>query len=253
MSEVIVVSPLEGQKQELDARSTAANALLMAAEDLVIAGPETYALAIDETRGLRRFMKSVKDWFAPMAEATNTAHKAVTSKRSEILKPAEEAIEIYEGKIAVYRQEEEYKARVLAEQERERRAAEAQATREAEALAAADAGDEEKFEALVQMETAPVPAAPVARQVMEVRAPKAKGMVERKQWKARWASDHPGEIVECAHALLNAILSLDYPHVTSSLIEPDWAALAKLAEATGGRGTVPGVEFYEETKTTIKG
>jgi len=252
MTEILIPNPLDERKEEVEQRSAAATALKDAAENFVIDGPPAYELAIDETRSLRQFMKSVREWFAPMADAANATHKAITGRRAEILRPAEEAIGIYEKKIGAYRAEEQRKARELAEQERQRLAAEAAAVREAEALAAADRGDEAKFDALTQMETAPVPAPPVARTVMEQRAPKAKGMVEKKKWRARWLSDHPGEIVECAHALLNAIISPNHPHVTTNLIEPNWEALEKLAEATAGRGAVPGIEFYEEVKTTIR-
>ena len=48
MTEILVPNPLDGQKEELEHRSTAANALLMAAEDFVIDGPPAYEIAIGD-------------------------------------------------------------------------------------------------------------------------------------------------------------------------------------------------------------
>ena len=82
----------------------------------------TYEAAGDLGKAMKDLRQKVVDYFKPLKDAAFKAHKAVTAKESEELKPIDEALEIVRSARDTYAREEE----------RKRREAEAKLQREAE-------------------------------------------------------------------------------------------------------------------------
>ena len=108
---------------------------------------------------IRQAIKDIEAWFDPMVKKAHEAHRALTARRSETLKPLEEASAFVTGQVKAYlkkiREEEEREAARLREEAR-RQAEEEQLAR---ALDAEQSGNADEANEI--LETAPVYVAPV--------------------------------------------------------------------------------------------
>lgn len=119
---------------------------------LQVVDKATYTAAGEFVKPLKDLEKKILDHYAPMKKAAHEAHKAITAKETEDLKPVREAMDLVRKSMNKYLAEVEA-ARRKAE-EALRREAEEKARKERERLLAqaekAEAkGDEEKVEELL--------------------------------------------------------------------------------------------------------
>lgn len=123
------------------------------ATGLVVLSQETFAAAGDEIKLLKDNAGKIIDFFKPLKEAAHAAHKAITTKEAEVLKPIKEADSIIRGKMNVYLTEQENIRRIA--EDKARREAEEVARKErgkllAQAVKAEEKGNTEKADTLIQ-------------------------------------------------------------------------------------------------------
>ena len=87
---------------------------------------ESYASAGELGKSMKELRQKVVDYFKPLKDAANKAHKALTTRENEELKPIDEAITILRAEMNKY----------TADQERIRKVAEDKLKAEQEAIAA---------------------------------------------------------------------------------------------------------------------
>lgn len=136
-----------------------------------------YTAAGELGKSLKELEKKVVYYFKPLKETAFAAHKAITAKESEELKPIKEAVQILRDSMNAYRREQE---RIRQEEERKARlAAEEDARKErekleAQALKAIEKGKEEKAEDLLEraenVYVAPVTVAPTVAKTVQTSA-----------------------------------------------------------------------------------
>lgn len=247
---VEIQSPLVLVEDDVRERELDAETALTMAREFEVVGLRSYEVAVDAVQRLRTQKASVVEFFEPMAKAANALHKSITGRRGEVVNPIEAAIKVLEGKIGVYRAEQKRIADEKARAERRRIEAEERARREVEALAAADADDELGFARAVRDSEAPVaiPESVTAPAIVETTAPKVAGMRETTKWKARLKTT---ELVDEDLAVRKLCRSIADGYTSVSFIEPCWDVLEKYATLMKGTVTIPGIEFYSETKTTV--
>jgi hypothetical protein len=101
---------------------------------IVVDSVEKRTVADNTVKDLDAMIKEVRGVFDPLADKANAAHKAITSKRGEILKPLEDAktyltsqVRGYDRKVKEAAEAEELRLNEIArQQEEERRIAEAE-------------------------------------------------------------------------------------------------------------------------------
>jgi len=87
------------------------------AQTIAVVDNESYLLAGQFAKDIKDCKSKVEAYFKPLKDAANKAHKAITQREAEELKPLKEADTIIRGQISVY----------LSEQERLRKEAQAKA------------------------------------------------------------------------------------------------------------------------------
>lgn len=138
------------------------NELEEEARGLIVFSQESADIAASLGRECKAFQKEIHDTFDPLCEAAHQAHKKLTSKRAELLKPFEALEAHLKGKILAWQREEQKRI----DEENRKREAEARKAAEEEALKAIDSGDEtaaeKAIEAAQNLFIAPVEKAGVA-------------------------------------------------------------------------------------------
>ena len=81
------------------------------ASQLKVVDDASYQIAGNVLTEIKTKQKMVKEYFAPLKEAANKAHKAITSKESETLKPLEEIERSLKSEMSDYFMEQERKKR----------------------------------------------------------------------------------------------------------------------------------------------
>lgn len=145
-----------------------------------IATAEEAAQAADWLNTIAAEIKQREAWFAPMKKAAHEAHKAITVREGDVIKPLRDSLAILRGGLSGYQREQERlgaieRARIAAEErqrEDDRRLAEAEALERA--------GESEEAEAVI--------VAPVVHAPAPVVAPKVAGVNFRETWKAEVVS-----------------------------------------------------------------
>lgn len=136
-----------------------------------------YAAAGELGKSMKELRAKIVDYFAPLKKAAHEAHKAITAKEGEELKPVDEAISILRDTMNTFtreqeriRQEEERKAREKAEED----ARKEREKLETQALKALEKGNEEKAETLLEkaeeVYVAPVTVAPTVAKTVATSA-----------------------------------------------------------------------------------
>lgn len=128
---------------------------------------------------IRQSIKDIQDWFEPLVTKAHQAHKALTVKRAETLKPLEEASAYVTGQVKAYlrkvKEEEEREAERL-RLEAQKQAEEEQLARAAEAEAS---GNVEEANEILEAE--PIFVAPVP----QMNIPKVDNRLYRVQTKVK--------------------------------------------------------------------
>lgn len=201
-----------------------AQLVLSSANAYQIDSPQVYQLAADELKAIKAKAKDLDDRRKAITKPLDEAKARVMDLFRRPLEILTQAEGILKRAMLGYQQEQERKQReaeaearrlAAAEEERLRKEAEKQAKKLEKKGDVAAAEATRAAAAAVQV--------PVVAPVVE--APKAKGISTRTVWKAR--------------VVQPLVVPREYLLV-------DESKLAKLAQATQGTVTVPGVEFYSE-------
>lgn len=209
--------------------------IISAVDALQINDKADVDLSVEYEQQLKENKKLVEETFDPIVKKAHAAHKALTARRSEYLKPLEAAIEKVQAKRNAYIKEQQ---RIQQEQEAallkaQQEAEEAERLRQAELAEAR--GDNEGAEAILSGQAAVhVPSAPAFAQTQ----PKTEGLVTKTVYTV---------VCEDKMALVKAIASGrdDLLH----LLVIDQSALNKLAAATKENFKVAGCSLKKDITT----
>lgn len=226
----------EAEIQKSNEQAQAAEDVKQRALSMRVTDEQTQAKAADFARRIKEKAKTIADYWKPLKDSAFKAHRALTAREAELLKPLSEAEAHLKTQISRFQLEQE---RIRREEQR-RLEAEAQRRaeeeREALLLQAEDAGaTAEEVSAMAEMPLAVAPVVEVA-----VGAPKPGGVVIRRTWKA---------VVEDKSKLVTFVAA------NSSMLHllvPDQSALNAMAKAMKSAGAIPGVKFYEEQGASIR-
>jgi len=178
------------------------------ATEIRVIDQNTYEAANARIGLLQGLKKKVEDFFKPMKQKAQDAHKQICQQEKEQLNPILSAIDDLKQKtIAYYTAEQQ---RIAAEQERQRKAAEEMAALAAEAETSGDTETATEAVALAAMEETKV-----------TYSPSAKGTSMREVWRA--------EVI-------------DIDKVPRCFLIVDQAALDALAKSQKDKMSVPGVK-----------
>lgn len=215
------------QQADVDAGS-----LLAQANALVIDCDEAAEVAADFRNEIIERRKVIEDWFKEPVEAAHRAHKALTTRRGQVLARFTDPERVLSDKLRGWHLEQQRRRREAeeaAEKERQRLMEEERLRRAAEAEAA---GDKVLAEKIVDGRTPqPVPHVPVA--APPPRTPSGVSFVRKFK-----------------------VANVDVPTLIRAAAErPEWAnlllpnlpALNKLAAALGEQMAVPGVTVAEDS------
>ena len=146
---------------------------------LVVKTPEDYLFAGEFLRSLKDQRRSIQEWFKPLKEKADQAHKAIIRKEKEALKPLEEAEALIAPAMLAWKREEERKAEEEARRIREEARKREEEIRLAEAIQAEREGYKEEAQAILE-EPIDIPVVTV-----QTRTPKIAGLAERTTWTFR--------------------------------------------------------------------
>ena len=143
--------------------------------------------AVMFNRGISDSIKKVKEFFKPMKEAADAAHKAVVARENETLAIPEQAKQIVNNKLTTFNQEQEQKRREeearLAEEARKQHEKDlAKAQKKIEALLAVSTDHAETIE-LLQLELEKPDLTDVERQKLETQLEIERAILENNQEK----------------------------------------------------------------------
>ena len=180
-------------------------------------------------KGIKGLIDKVKESYDPVIERAHAAHKEAIAQRDKYLKPLMETKKKYEVAITQYGLEKEAEQRRIEREANERLAKVAEEERLALLARAEKSGDDWEKVVLVEKAQAIVPiTVETQKKVVE-----EKGVVIRKTWKAR---------------------VIDEALIPRQYLEVDMYALNQVAKIEGVRKAgVPGVEFFEEASTSVRG
>lgn len=207
---------------EVDMREieTGSTALIVRAHDYQITTNEVYVEAMQFAVGIKEMLKQVDAAFDPIIKQNHAAWRGALAQKARYSEPLESALKSLDGKGRAFRaeqerlrQEEERKARELAEKEAARLAKLAER--------AAERGDTEKAELFEEKAVA----AALIQPVVVRPVPRVEGIKTRIVWKFR--------IVDAAQ-------------IPREYMMPNETMLGSIARSTKGAVKVAGVEFYSE-------
>lgn len=221
--------------QQSNPQADAAQQVKQEALSIRVTDEATQAHAVDFAKRIKAKAKEIADYWKPLKDAAHKAHRALTAREGELLKPLSEAEAHLKAEVAKYH----------AEQQRITREAQRRAEEEARRIA------EEEREALLEQleaerasaaEVAAVAAAPLAVAPVPIvtAPPKVEGMSMRETWK--------GEVVDKLRLVQYVAGNPSMLH----LLEPNQSAIDALAKAMKSAGSIPGVRFYAETRAALR-
>lgn len=199
------------------------------AKAITITNAETYTQAANFKITLAGWRKKIVDEFAPMKEAAHKAHKAITAKEGEYLKPITEAEATLKAAIVKWQDEQEKLRRIE------------QARLEAEAREAAEADrkrrEEEALNAAIAEGTEEVYVEPVAYVPPPIAAPTyepVKGLGITRRWGAEVT-----DIKKLCRAVADGVVPETY-------VLPNQVALNQRAAADKQSLLIPGVKAIQK-------
>jgi hypothetical protein len=220
------------------------------AKDVRVTDSESCKQASLLLRSIKGLRTDIANWFAPHVDAAmetkrkaEAARKALVDERDRMEAPLVEAETVIKRALLTYeteqerrRQDEERRLQAEADRRAEAIALEAAAALELQANATGDAGMlQEANDLLTQPTEAPVVS--VAKTL-----PKVQGVVYRDNWKAHESVN--------VRALAAAVAD---GSVSPTFLIPNMSALNKVASATKGTQTIPGVKFWNDRQIAARG
>lgn len=203
------------------------------ASEVVITDDESYQSAVEFGRMIQTKTTEVKDFFKPMKDVANKAHKEICAREKAMLEPLEAAKKVLQQTVGAYQFEQERKRRE--EEELARKAAQEEAERNLQKAVEAEAnGDADAASAA--FEEATFAESMAASTVVESSAPVAKGATVKVDY----------EITSCNEELVPV-------KVGDTVIRPvDEKAVLKAIRESGGKIQIPGVTYKEVPKTSFR-
>lgn len=197
---------------------------------------ETEEIAADMLKHLKEARATVEDIFRePKADAFK-AHRSICAAEKRVLEPLDRADQHLRSEVAGYRRKIAYERRRREEEARRKAAEEARRERERRFDEAAAAGDDETAEAILETpEEVYAPEVPV-----EKAPPPPRGVSVRTTWKA--------EITD-----FDALVAHVAKHGPVKFLMANERALNRFAQSTEGKMKIPGVSFYPQDSTVVRG
>lgn len=203
---------------------------------LVVTSTDEYTRVAEHLKTLKTFQARVAQWFAPLKQKAQAAHRALCDEERKILQPAvddevriKRALVVYTTEQDRIRRDEQQRLREEARRQDEQRRLDEAAALEREAQATGDVSLQEAAEALIATPAALMPVEPETP-----AAPKVEGLSYRQVYRA--------EVVHLP-ALVKA--SQDVP-AFAGLVEANQAALDALARGMKEAFSVPGCRLVIE-------
>jgi hypothetical protein len=238
----------EGEMTEITPEFPEALTLPEQAKAITINSAETYTQAANFKITLSTWRKKIVDEFAPMKESAHKAHKAITAKEGEYLKPITEAEATLKAAIVKWQDEQEKlrrieqarleaEARAAAEADRKRREEEAAAIRKAEeeaALNAAIAAGEDDVVPLPPVEAYIEPVSYVPPPIAAPTYEPVKGLGITRRWSAEVT-----DIKKLCRAVADGVVPETY-------VLPNMPALNARASADKQSLVIPGVRSLQK-------
>ena len=211
----------------------------------VIGDDETYRKAKESLPLLKRAEDRVVGFFRDIKDAANKAHKAITTKEAEQLKPIKDARQRISSLIYGYEQE----------QTRVRRAAELEAARIEqerqqaaaleEAAAISDLSPEMAEQIVEQAIAAPAPVIVLPSQAVDVA-----GVSITANWQFKYEGCAAGvefdKLPDEDRQRVMRLLPREY-------LRPDEKALGKVVKALKGGTRIPGIQAYDAGTVRVRG
>lgn len=209
----------------------------------------TYTRVVESLPLLKRAEDKVVAFFKDIKEAAHKAHKAITTKETEQLRPIQSARTRLSQLKYAFEQEQDRIRR-----ERERVAAEAEKQRlEAlaleEAAAVADSSPEMAEQIIEQAIAAPAPVVVLQNETAAVAVAGVSKSKPRYVWRYLGAADHEvawNKLTTDQRARIMALLPREY-------CMPNESAITKLVTGMDGNIKIPGVEIYDIGSTAVRG
>jgi reverse gyrase len=193
------------------------------ATSLKVVDTTTYEQAGVMLKGIKALKANIQEYFKPLKDAANKAHKAITQREAEELAKLAPAMEHLSNTMSTWNQEQDRLRRI----EQARLEADARKLEEdrriAEALLAEKAGDKAEAEAIL---SAPVIVAPP---IVQSAVPKVAGLAMRSTWKYRIVNE--------------ALIPREYLTI-------DAVKIGGVVRALKGNAKIPGIEVYEDKQMT---
>ena len=200
----------------------------------VITDPQTYVAAKEYLPRLKQAEDRVLNFFKDIKDAAFKAHKAITTKETEQLKPIKTARDRLARLIYDYEAEENRKRRQRELEEQKRLQEQQQAAAVEEAVSMAEAGAPEMAEQILEQAIAAPP--PVV--VLPPSTVTVAGVSTAENWKWRYVNDSE------EHAM--RLLPREY-------CCPDESKITKVVKAMKGGTRIPGIEVYDAGTVRVRG
>ncbi len=204
--------------------------VIATANSLTVTNAEEYSYGTDFLKKIKEAQKKVTDYFSPMKTRAHETWKQICNQENEVLVPLKSAEDTTKRKLIDWKMEDDRKReaerrRLQAEADERARIERERLEKQAEKLKTPELKEQ-------RLEQAQNTVAPVIE--VQTAVPKVEGISMRKTWKAE-LTDKTAFVKAAANdPNLMALLSVDM------------SALNKIATATKGGVTYPGVRFYEE-------
>jgi len=225
--------------QEIDSIKEQISPVLVEAKRIQVVTADSYNLAAEFLKEVKAAQRKVINFFGPHGDKdigikakAHQAWKSIVALEKKLLDPLEGAETSVKQKMLIYTKEERDKA--IKEQLRLQAEADARAMRDREKLLKEAANlktPELQEQRLAEAEEVEAPVITV-----QTETPRVDGISTRKTWKA--------EVVD-KNAFINAAVNESAYHLLPYIIL-DEKALNKVAQATKGQLSYPGIKFYQE-------
>lgn len=205
---------------------------------------ETCRLAKESLPILKRFENKVLDFFKPMKDAANRAHKAICEKENEQLRPIKNLRNLLSTEIYNFEQEQERQRRERERQaqEEERRRRESAALAEAESLAAT--APEVAEQIIEQAIAAPAPTVSLPPTRVDVV-----GVSMSANWQWRFAGCAAGvewdKLPDADRQRLIQLIPREY-------LCPDPRVITKVVKALKSSTRIPGIEVFDAGSVRVR-
>lgn len=210
--------------------------VIQTANSLIVTNAEEYSYGAEFLKKIKEAQKRVMDYFSPMKTKAHEAHRQICDREGELLTPLKSAEDTTKRKLLSWKMEDDRK------REEERRRLQAEADEKARIERDRLAKQAEKLKTPELKEQRLEQAQNIVAPIIEVQTavPKVEGLSFRKTWKAELTDKIAFIKAAATDPNLMALLAVDM------------SALNRIASATKGGVTYPGVRFYEESSPSSR-